>query len=102
MESCIKLIDALNLMDAVDTSDQPIPFSIRYMTVDGEEVYIEKGIKCIGKKGGQVTFAKPIRSKKKPNHFKNATRNIYIPQSGQIRKCKIRLITQFNGQKVVY
>lgn len=91
-------------MDDFDVNGKPKPFSIRFKTVDGEEVYIELGIKCVGKKNGELVLDKPksLIKKKNPNHYSNATRNIYIPQSGQIRKCKIRLITHFNEQKVVY
>jgi hypothetical protein len=99
----IKLIDVLNQMDDMDVTGQPIPFSIKFITKDGEEVFLEQAVKCVGKVGGKVVFDKPrIKSTKKPNHFKNATRNIYIPVSGQVRKCKIRLITEFNGIKVTY
>jgi hypothetical protein len=101
----IKLIDVLNLMDDFDVNGHPVPFSIKFFTKDGEEIFIELGTKCVGKKNNKVVFdKKPIKSKARinPNHFKNSTRNIYIPVSDQIRKCKIRLITEFNGQKVVY
>ena len=100
----IKLIDALNLMDDFDMNGNPIPFSIKFFSIEGEEIFIEMAVKCIGKtqeKG--VVFDKPsLKQKKKPAHQKNATRNLYIPLSNEIRKCKIRLITEFNGQKVVY
>ena len=101
----ILLIDVLNLMNDVDVNGRPVPFAIKYKTVEAEEVIIESAIKCIGKEKGKILYDKnPKKSKQKkdPNHFKNATRNIYIPISKQIRKCKIRLITEFNGQKVVY
>jgi hypothetical protein len=38
---------------------------------------------------------------KNPNHWVNATRNIRLP-NGQKRKVHIRLIIEFNHQKVVY
>lgn len=101
----LRLIDALTLMDNVDRNGNPVPFQIKFYTKDGELITIDHGVKCIGKgKDGQVILAKGIepKEKKNPNHFKNATRNIYIPVSGQIRKCKIRLITEFNHTKVVY
>lgn len=100
----IKLIDVLNQMDDLDVTGQPIPFSIKFITKEGEEIFIEQGVKCVGKKEGKVIFDKPriAKQNKKPDHFKNATRNIYIPVSGQIRKCKIRLITEFNSIKVTY
>lgn len=100
----IKLIDALNLMDDFDRNGNPVPFQIKFFTMEGEPIIIEQGVKCIGKKNGQVVFDKPNttkKAKKNPDHFKNATRNIQLP-NGQIRKCKIRLITEFNHKKVVY
>lgn len=40
------------------------------------------------------------KSKKNPNHFANATRNILL-KSGQTRTVHLFLITQFNGLKVI-
>ena len=100
----IKLIDALTLMDDFDRNGNPVPFQIKFFTMEGELIEIPQGVKCIGKKNDQVVFDKQGSStkvKKNPNHIKNSTRNILLP-NGQIRKCKIRLITQFNNKKVVY
>lgn len=101
----IRKIDVLNLMDDFDANGNPLPFSIKFYTIEGEAIIIDLAVKCVGKRGNQIILDKKpknAKTKKNPNHFKNSTRNIYIPQSGQIRKCNIHLITQFNGQKVVY
>ena len=37
---------------------------------------------------------------KNPSHYKNSTRNIYLPETRQMRKVHIRLITKFNGKQV--
>ena len=52
----IKLIDALNLMDDFDRNGNPVPFQIKFFTMEGEPIIIEQGVKCIGKKNGQVVF----------------------------------------------
>ena len=36
-----------------------------------------------------------------PNHYLNKTRNIYIPATRSIQKLHIKLITAFNGKKVL-
>lgn len=97
----IKLSDVLNLMDDVDQHNNPIPFSIEFFTKEGRKVVVDKAVKCITKKSGKVVYD-GNKKRKAPNHFKNATRNIHIPVSNQIRKLNIRLITKFNGIKVAY
>lgn len=108
----IRLIDALNLMDEVDREGIPVPFSIKYVTYNrkgktgGEVVEIERAVKCVGMRGGKIVHdtrqKEKDASKKPPNHFKNSTRNLNIVGTDQIRKCNIRLITEFNGQKVTW
>ena len=106
----IKLLDALNLMDAIDKEDKPIPFSITYVTYNrknktgGEVVSIEQAVKCITMRKGKVVYdtRKMSSAKRPPNHYRNSTRNLLIVGTDQIRKLNIRLITEFNGQKVIW
>ena len=106
----IRLIDALNLMDEVDKEGSPVPFSIKYVTYNrksktgGEVISIAHAMKCVTKRGGKVVYdgRQKSGSKRNPNHFKNSTRNLNIAGTDQIRKCNIRLITEFNGQKVIW
>lgn len=100
----IKLIDALNQMEATDRNGNMIPFQVGFYTKSGELIEIPRAVKCVGERGGQPVFSKHSEKshKKSPDHFKNATRNIFIPESNQVRKLKIRLMVQFNGQDVCY
>ena len=106
----IRLVDALNLMNEMDQEDKPVPFSIKFVTFNrrndtgGELISIDQAVKCITKRKGKIVYdlRKMTTQKKPPNHFKNSTRNINIVGTDQIRKCNIRLITEFNGQKVIW
>lgn len=110
----IRLTEVLDLMDALDSNGDPIPFSIRFVTANrkdktgGEIITIDKAVKCVGKdkKGNPVIDTRrketpDLTKPKNPNHWSNATRNLFLP-NGQIRKVHIRLIIEFNGQKVCY
>ena len=114
MKAIITLPEVLKQMDQFDEKGKPVPFSIKFVTCDlrrksgGELIELENVVKCVGKKKGKVIFddrkktPNKKKEKKNPKHWDNSTRNILIPSSGQIRKCHIRLITEFNGQKVIY
>lgn len=100
-------------MDKVDASGRPLPFSITFVTADrtrrrgGEIIFIDKAQKCVGKRNGGVLYPTPVNPvspgsiARDPNHRQNDTRNIFIPSSGQVRKVHLRLITQFNGKRVI-
>ena len=106
----IRLIDALNLMRDVDDDGNPVPFSVQYVThnrrskMGGELIDIPKAVVCVTMRKGKIVY--DIRPKtvvkRNPNHHQNNTRNFNIVGTDQIRKCNIRLITKFNGQKVVW
>ncbi len=109
----IALIDVLNLMDEVDVSGKPNPFSIKFITCNrqkqtgGRIVHLPKAIKHVSGSGkvakdpasGTAPSGKVVRN---PNHARNSTRNLSVPGTNEIIKCHIRLITEFNGHKVVY
>lgn len=105
----ILLRDALHEMDQVSSSGIPVPFSLKFVTADrkrktgGEIIEVKDAIKCIGKKNGMVIYDGNTLSRKEkaPSHYENATRNIALP-NGSIRKIHIRLIIEFNAQKVIY
>jgi hypothetical protein len=93
--------------------------SITYVTADykrgtgGQLVHIpacviwsQKNITEPGTPGAMVD-EKPIINhqssiiNKKPSHWIHKTRNIYIPKTQKIQKFHIKLMTQFNGKKVL-
>lgn len=47
------------------------------------------------------TLAAAVLQTKNPHHHANKTRNIYIPKTKEIKTIHIKLITQFNGCKVL-
>ena len=106
----IRLIDALNLMRDVDGEGNPVPFSVQYVThnrlskVGGEIIEIPKAVVCVAFRKGKVVYdTRPKTAlKRDPQHYLNSTRNFHIVGTDNIRKCNIRLIIQFNGQKVVW
>jgi hypothetical protein len=106
-------------MRRFDESGDPVPFQMKVVSVNrsqdtgGEIFTIDQGVECVGKKDGKVMFntrfqGKTIQfSKKDPRHWKNSTRNILVQKSRQFRtgyilKVHIRLIIEFNHQKVIY
>ena len=97
-------------MDEVDRDGNPVPFSIKYVTYNrknktgGEVVSIAQAMKCVTKRGGKIIYdtREKSGSKRNPNHFKNSTRNLNIVGTDQIRKSNIRMIIEFNGQKVLW
>jgi hypothetical protein len=109
----IRLSNVLEQMDQLDGNEKPVKFDIKFVTADrirktgGEIIEIKQGCKCVGKKNGKVVFDTRKASTdipkipKDPNHWVNSTRNILLP-NGLIRKVHIRLIIEFNGQKVCF
>jgi len=111
----IRLSDVLNLMDQIGDDGKPISFQMKFVKADrtrgtgGEIIEIPSGRKVISKdkKGNPVFDLRPKTKasdpsvKKDPRHWVNATRNILL-ENGEIRKVHIRLIIQFNQQKVCY
>ncbi len=111
----IRLGDVLNQMDQFGPDNKPFKFQIRFVTADrslgtgGEIIEIINGRKCVGlnKQGSPVFDLRTMNSssdsriKKDPHHWINATRNILL-ENGKIRKIHIRLIIEFNHQKVCY
>jgi hypothetical protein len=107
------------LKDALRQMLEDKPFSMTFVTFDGKRnrmgdlVEVENA-KCTWKEstGMQTspetknetkaeTNPAELKRTREPNHFENATRNIVI-NGTQIRKVHIRLITFFNGMKVIW
>ena len=109
----IQFSQVLVLMDQLDDDGKPIRFQVKFVTANrklktgGEIIEIIGGRKCVGKRGGDVVFdtrqSLPNHSTitRAPNHSSNSTRNILLPNGG-MRKLHIRLIIEFNKQKVFF
>lgn len=102
----------IRLRDALREMDTGRVFSIRFYTGDvsrhtgGKRIDIERAtlndLTDTPHTGGESQPKSAYASVKAPRHTKNRTRNIRILPSGEVRKLHISLITQFNGQMVVY
>ena len=111
----IRLSDVLKQMDQFGPDGKPSKFQIRFVTADrslgtgGDIIELSNGRKCVGlNKQGSPVFDLRTKSpsidsriKKDPRHWVNSTRNILL-ENGKIRKVHIRLIIEFNKQKVCY
>jgi hypothetical protein len=109
----IRLGECLEQMEQLDEFGKPKKFQMRFVTANrnlgtgGEIIEIEDGRKCVGKRNGSVVhdtrkaYAEVPALSKDPHHWINSTRNILLP-NGQIRKVHIRLIIEFNHQKVCF
>ena len=102
----------LHLKDALIEMKNGDPFSISFVTLDqarkvgGEIISIEKCMLAslndeLRKEIGFTVTENKTDFKKKPKHYENATRNILM-ENGHIKKVHIRLILQFNDNKVFY
>jgi len=104
----IPLKRVLSLMEHTDHKGKPVPFDLVTYTADRHR---RTGGERLELKGATLTWhnkklprqARELRKHpgKSPSHWKNATRNILLP-NGQIRKVHIRLIVRFDGKVVIY
>jgi hypothetical protein len=98
--------EALQIMEKKNHKGEAIPFSIEFVTYDkakkagGDIIRLENVILAKNQRGTPRELNKT--GSKTANHYTNATRNLYIKTSGQIRKCHIRLITEINGKTVIF
>lgn len=103
-------MEALRNMERTDHRNNPVPFSVQFVTADlskktGGEIIDLKGVVLpwAQKKKNKSTSQEPRNANsqgKKPGHYKNRTRNFLLP-NGEIRKAHISLITKFNEQVVL-
>ena len=102
----------IHLNEALEEMKKPKPFSIAFVTCDqerktgGEVLKLENVILSSNEKHiGELEFDSPSGNvtsfSKAPNHYEHATRNVLL-QNGMRRKFHIRLLLEFNGQKVFY
>jgi hypothetical protein len=113
IEGYIQLSKALQLMDMVDENNKPVKFQVKFVTANrklktgGEIIEIVDGRKCVGKRHGEMVFDnRPSKQEvsttsRPPNHTANSTRNILLTNGG-IRKVHIRLMIEFNNQKIFF
>lgn len=91
----IKMKDIVKVMSRTDRFNEPLPFSITFVTCDekrgtgGEKITLNEAI-CIG---GPST-RNMIRD---PHHDLNFTRNIRAKNGDKIITVSALLITRFNG-----
>ncbi len=106
----VKLLQAIALMHETKEG-LPIRFDVTYVTYsrhrdDGGDIVQLQDV-CISNTDGKSDEKPKVQSKyaavigRKPKHFKNKTLNFRLA-NGQIRKCRIRNIIEFNNQPVVY
>lgn len=113
MKNEISFSEVIAIIDRVDKVGNAVPFDIAFRTLQrnsktGGRLVTYKQVKKARSKKGVPTKASLLASvqsptglKKKPNHFKNRTRNLQL-QNGEIKKIHIRLIDSVNGKKMHY
>ncbi len=109
----IRLKDILAQMDELDANGRPVKFQMKFVTYNrssglgGEIIEVVNASKCSTSRNGEVIFdtrpkrETPSGQRKDPAHSLNQTRNIYC-ENGRRMKIHIRLIIEFNNQKVVF
>lgn len=107
----IQLKEALAQMEQTDANGDKKPFSLQFVTANrskktgGRIIDLEQAVlnPAQSNPGGQKAAENgQEKPQKRPNHAQNNTLNIKILSSGKTRKVHKRLITYFNGEKVVY
>jgi hypothetical protein len=101
-----KIIELYEVINQIDSGE---PFSMTYITADrkkgtgGQIKACKNWVKC-----DLATMPEPILRRNKmyevardPKHIEHRTKNIMNPATRDIRKVHIRLITEFNGKRVV-
>ncbi len=88
----ILLKDALELMRKRDDNGFPIPFTIRYVTLDRQR-----------KTGGQLKEVKAVMPSGSINKkmYRNAIRHIRVLPKNQLVPVHIYLFTQINGKWIL-
>ena len=101
----ITLTEALKIFNLRDANGMFLPFDIEYRTFNeqtkqGGKLKQYFGVKHLpsAKKSEEVPTD---LNTKTPNHYKNRTRNIELP-NGEIKKIRIDFIVSINNTKVIY
>ncbi len=105
------IFDTISLKEAIAVMDGANEFSIGFRTYNdrqqtgGEFIEIKRAAKHLSFKmpsnGSEPAASNHPGSKKNPNHFENATRNIKNIQTGDILKLHLDLIVFFNNKQVI-
>jgi hypothetical protein len=106
----LQLTQVLEQMEKTDKGGNPLPFTVTFVTAntqteEGGDLVTLKGAVLAQKIKGLPTYAKRAIQQedeaiKNPKHWENGTRNLW--HNERYVKVHIRLITQFNGTKVIY
>ncbi len=118
----ISLQEALTEID--NSAQTNIPFAISFVTCDrtqktgGDVKHFAQAVKAVKAAKPEGVIPSPgtpknelpnsvnesvkNSAKKNPNHWKNSTRNIRPIDSEKLTKLHIRLITEFNSQRIHY
>lgn len=99
----LKLTEALKIMESGN------PFDITFYTADkkrrtgGEKIQLQNVTTTSKEQRAEPSAERTIAQAvdRNPGHYRHSTRNLVL-ENNQIRKCHIRLITELNGQKVIY
>lgn len=102
----------IHLTDALKEMKEPKPFSISFIKCDvnrksgGEIMKLDNVILSFNEvQAEKIGFESPefpvTGFSKRARHYEHATRNVLL-QNGMRRKFHIRLLLEFNGQKVFY
>jgi hypothetical protein len=102
----------IHLRDALAAMKDPKPFSVTFVKCDisrdkgGDIMKLENVILSINQGraedlGFQVPDPNLTNFSKDPNNYEHATRNLLL-KNGMRKKFHIRLLLEFNGQKVFY
>ncbi len=115
---CIHFRDMLRLMEEKDPSGKPVPFTLKRFTYNrrtrmgGELITAHQAVlhteasqanprSYIERQASRAATGKDPSARHKPgSHWKNATRNLQMPD-GSLDKCIIWLIVEINGKRVV-
>lgn len=115
---CIHFRDMLRLMEQKDAEGRPVPFNLKRFTFNrktrmgGELLHVHQAVlhteasqanprPYVERQASRAAAAKNPSARHKPGeHWKNATRNLQMPD-GSIDKCIIWLIVEINGLRVV-
>jgi hypothetical protein len=102
----VNVIELYEVIQQIDTGE---PFNMTYVTADrkkgtgGQIRHCKNWVRC-----DLATMPEPVLRRNKvyevardPRHQEHKTKNIMNPATRDIRKVHIRLITEFNGRRVV-
>lgn len=101
----ITLSEALKIFNLRDAIGMFVPFDLEYRTFNeqtkkGGKLKAYHGVKYLPQ-ANEIEEQIIVPGSKPPNHYKNRTRNIEMP-NGEIKKIRIDFIVSINNTKVIY